>query len=202
MPADLAAEADLDRVANAVAAAPPDLLVNNAGLGSVGRFAELDAGAEDRQIRVNVLALARLTRAALPGMIRRGRGQIVNVSSLAGLAPGPYTATYAATKAFVNTFTESLYEELRGTGVQVQALLPGFTRTEFQDRAGIDASQLPGFAWMTPEAVVEASLASLRRGELICVPGFGNRVLGVLQRAAPRALTRSVLARVVQRTLE
>jgi short-subunit dehydrogenase len=135
-------------------------------------------------------------------MIRRGRGQIVNVSSLAGLAPGPYTATYAATKAFVNTFTESLYEELRGTGVQVQALLPGFTRTEFQDRAGIDASQLPGFAWMTPEAVVEASLASLRRGELICVPGFGNRVLGVLQRAAPRALTRSVLARVVQRTLE
>ena len=136
-----------------------ELLVNNAGFGTTGPFARLDPDQEEAEICLNVLALVRLTRAALPGMIARGRGAIINVSSLAAFVPGPYDATYGATKAFVNSFTEALHEELCGTGVYVQTLCPGFTYTEFQQRAGIDISKIPTCAWMTPEAVVEASLA-------------------------------------------
>ena len=104
-------------------------------------------------------------------MVERGHGGVINVSSLAGEAASPYTATYAATKAFVTSFSEALSEELRGSGVRVQVLLPGFTRTEFQERAGIDTQAIPGFAWMEPEAVVEASLAGLERGQVVCIPG-------------------------------
>jgi short-subunit dehydrogenase len=111
-----------------------ELLVNNAGFGTTGPFARLDPDQEEAEIRLNVLALVRLTRAVLPGMIARGRGAIINVSSLAAFAPGPYDAIYGATKAFVNSFTEALHEELCGTGVHVQTLCPGFTYTEFQQR--------------------------------------------------------------------
>ena len=168
------------------------LLVNNAGFGTSGPFARLDPDQEEAEICLNVLALMRLTRAVLPGMIARGHGAIINVSSVAAFLPGPYDATYGATKAFVNSFTEALHEELHGTGVQVQTLCPGFTHTEFQQRAGIDVSQIPTFAWMTPEAVVEASLAALRRGQVICVPGLLYRFLALLIGAAPRGLVRRV----------
>jgi short-subunit dehydrogenase len=195
MPADLTLESDLQRVADYLGEAAIDVLVNNAGMGTVGRFHELDAARELEEIRLNVLALVRLTHAALPGMVARGHGRIINVSSMAGFAPMPFEATYAATKAFVNCFTEALHEELRDTGVRVQALCPGFTRTEFQERAGIDPSRVPGFAWMEPEPVVEASLAGIERGELICVPGVGNRLLATLQRVTPSALTRRLVSR-------
>jgi short-subunit dehydrogenase len=199
--ADLTEEGELAALAAAVAADPPDLLVNNAGFGSVGRFAELDVGRELEQIRLNVEALVRLTRAALPGMLARGRGGIVNVSSLAGEVPGPFTATYAATKAFVTSWSGSLHEELRGTGVVVQALLPGFTRTEFQEVAGVDPARVPFFAWMRPERVVLASLAALARGDAVCVPGAGNRLLGGLGALAPRGVARRVLGTLQRRNL-
>jgi len=199
--ADLTEEGELATLAEQVAADPPELLVNNAGFGSVGRFAELDVGRELEQIRLNVVALVRLTRAALPGMLARGRGAVVNVSSLAGEAPGPFTATYAATKAFVTSFSGSLHEELRGTGVVVQALLPGFTRTEFQEVAGVDPGRVPFFAWMRPERVVRASLAALERGDAVCVPGAGNRLLGGLGGLAPRAVARRVLGTLQRRNL-
>jgi hypothetical protein len=199
--ADLTEEGELAALAEQVAADPPELLVNNAGFGSVGRFAELDVGRELEQIRLNVVALVRLTRAALPGMLARGRGAVVNVSSLAGEAPGPYTATYAASKAFVTSFSGSLHEELRGTGVVVQALLPGFTRTEFQEVAGVDPGRVPFFAWMRPERVVRASLAALDRGDAVCVPGAGNRLLGGLGGLAPRAVARRVLGTLQRRNL-
>src|SRR5262249_10893759 len=144
-----------------------DLLVNNAGFGTTGTFVELDPEREEEEIRLNVIALSRLTRAALPALIARGRGAVINVSSMAAFQPAPHNATYGATKAFVNSFTESLYEEVRGTGVRLQALCPGFTRTEFQNRAGIDASGIPGFAWMSAEAVVDASMAALARGDAV-----------------------------------
>ena len=178
-----------------------ELLVNNAGFGTTGPFARLDPDQEEAEIRLNVLALLRLTRAALPGMIARGRGAIINVSSLAAFAPGPYDATYNATKAFVNSFTEALYEELRGTGVHVQTLCPGFTYTEFQQRAGIDSSKIPTFAWMTPEAVVDASLRALRRRQVVCVPGLVNRLLALLMGAAPRRLVRRVAGLLAHRVL-
>jgi short-subunit dehydrogenase len=200
-PIDLTEAAELTALAAEVAADPPDLLINNAGFGTAGAFAELDPERELEQVQLNVLALVRLTRAALPGMLDRGWGAVVNVSSLAGESPAPFTATYAATKAFVTTFSQSLHEEVRRSGVVVQALLPGFTRTEFQEVAGVDAGMVPGFAWMSPEAVVRASLAALDAGDAICVPGVGNRVLGGLQALAPRALTRRVLGAIGRRNL-
>jgi short-subunit dehydrogenase len=178
-----------------------ELLVNNAGFGTTGPFATLDPDREETEICLNIMALVRLTRAALPGMITRGHGAIINVSSLAAFVPGPYDATYGATKAFVNSFTEALHEELRGTGVRVQALCPGFTHTEFQQRAGIDVSRIPAFAWMTPEAVVEASLAALQRGQVVCVPGLVNRLLAMLIGAAPRRLVRRVTGLLAHRVL-
>ena len=178
-----------------------ELLVNNAGFGTTGPLARLDPDQEEAEIRLNVLALVRLTRAALPGMIARGRGAIINVSSLAAFAPGPYDATYSATKAFVNSFTEALHEELSGTGVYVQTLCPGFTYTEFQQRAGIDISKIPTFVWMTPEAVVNASLHALRRRQVVCVPGLINRLLALLMGMAPRRLVRRVAGILAHRVL-
>ena len=142
-----------------------------------------------------------LSRAALPGMLARERGGIVNVSSLAGESAGPFNATYSATKAFVTCFSESLHEEVRGSGVTVQALLPGFTRTEFQDVAGLDPGIVPGFAWMSADRVVRASLAALERGDAICIPGVGNQVLGALTGLAPRGFARRVLGSLQRRNL-
>lgn len=188
--ADLTNAADLRAVEAVLAANPFALLVNNAGAASVGRFARLEPDAEEALVRLNVVALVRLTRAALPGMIERHQGTIINVSSIAAFVPARFSATYSATKAYVNSFTEALHEELRGTGVRVQLLCPGFTRTEFPERAGADASRIPSFAWMAPETVVDASLAALRRGTLICVPGGANRTLVTLLRLLPRRLMR------------
>jgi len=200
--ADLTDPAGLARVEARLRSDPPDLLVNNAGFGTVGRFAELDLETEEGEIRLNVLALMRLTRVLLPTLLERGRGQIINISSLAGESAGPFMATYAGTKAFVTSFTESLAEEIRGTGVQVQAVLPGFTRTEFQARAGVKDSVVPKFAWLTAEDVVDASLAGLEKGQVICVPGVGYRALAAAQKFAPRGLMRRLYGESLRRTLD
>ncbi len=176
-----------------------DLLVNNAGFGTQGRFAELDADREEEEIRLNVIALVRLTRAALPHMLERGRGEIVNVSSMASFYPGPYLATYGATKAFVTSFTEAIAGEIAGSGVRIQALCPGFTRTEFQERASIDASQIPAFAWMSAEAVVDASLAALASGDVVVVPGGLNKAMHAGTSLLPRSLVRRVMAAAAKR---
>lgn len=200
--ADLTQPADLARVEEAVRTDERlDLLVNNAGFGTAGTFATLDADGEEREIRLNVVALVRLTRAALPGMTARRRGAIVNVSSMAGFQAAPYNATYGATKAYVNSFTEALAEELRNSGVHVQALCPGFTRTEFQERAGIDTSNVPALAWMDPGAVAEASLDALGRGSVVVVPGAANRVASTVAGLLPRRLVARALGLSVKRTL-
>jgi short-subunit dehydrogenase len=201
--ADLTHPAELSMVEKRVAEdAGLTLLVNNAGFGTTGRFATLDPGREEEEIRLNIVALSRLTRAALPAMIARRHGGIINVSSIAAFLPGPYDATYGATKAFVNSFTEALHEELRGTGVRVQTLCPGFTRTEFQQRAGVDTTRVPSFVWMTAEFVVEASLAALQRGTVVCVPGLGYKLLTTLVCLAPRALVRRVAGFLATRVIE
>lgn len=202
LPADLVDPTGLRRVEEAVLGDEHlDLLVNNAGFGTIGNFAGLDPDGEEREIRLNVLALVRLTRAALPGMLRRRRGAIVNVSSMAGFQPAPFNATYGATKAYVNSFTEALAEEVRGSGVRVQTLCPGFTRTEFQDRAGIDASNVPALAWMEPHEVVAASLDGLRRAAVVVVPGFGNRAATALTGLLPRRLVTRALGLSAKRLL-
>jgi len=167
-----------------------DCLVNCAGLGHTAPFEAQPANTIRAMLDVNVRALVELTRAFLPGMRGRARGRIVNVASNAAFQPVPYLTVYAATKAFALSFTEGLAEELRGTGVRVQALCPGITATEFLDVAethrGLLVTRLP---MMTANAVVRASLEGLDRGKVRVVAGWPNRALGfVVQRLAPRGL--------------
>ena len=159
-------------------ARPIDLLVNNAGFGTNGSFAGLPIGREEQEVQVNVLAVMRLTSAALGPMIERGSGAVLNVASIAGLYPAPGSATYCATKAFVCSFGDSLYEELRGTGVAISTSLPGFTRTEFQERSNWDEqSRVPRSAWLAAATVAEQSLAGLAAGKARVVPSLGYKVL-------------------------
>jgi short-subunit dehydrogenase len=201
LPADLAWDGELDRVAARLAgAAGLTLLVNNAGFGTTGAFADSPPELQERMARLHVVAPVRLTRAALPGLIARGRGGVINVSSVASFIYAPGSANYCATKAYLTTFSEGLGAELAGTGVRVQALCPGFTRSEFHRRMGPGAGDRPAFMWMTAEAVVRASLAQLDRGgPVICVPGLGYKVLVALARLLPRRLIGPITGRAHRR---
>jgi short-subunit dehydrogenase len=200
--ADLGSAEGVRAVEARIAAEPAlELVVNNAGFGSTGHFAELDRDAEDDEVRLNVLALLRLTHAAVVAFKARGHGSVINVSSLAGFQPAPFNATYAATKAFVNSFTQAVSEELRGSGVRLQLLCPGFTRTEFQEVAGFATETIPDVAWMTAEAVVDVSLEALRRGDLVVIPGRGNKVMGAMFRAMPAMLARRIGAAMLRKPL-
>lgn len=177
------------------------LLVNNAGLGASGRYWELDPERERLQCDLNTTALAQLSHAALVAMVPRRRGALILVSSLAGFTPAPYTATYSATKAFVNSFAYSLREELRGTGVRLQLLCPGFTRTEFQEAAGVETDRLPAFAWLSAEQVVETSLADLRRRQFLSIPGRRYRAASVAMRLLPDGVAARIGARITRSTV-
>ncbi len=177
-----------------------DVLVNNAGFGTFGPFHTLDVDTETREVSLNVVALLRLTHAAAAGMVERGSGGILNVSSLAGFQPGPANATYGATKAFVTSFTEAVHEELAGTGVAVSVLCPGFTHTEFQERAKVPASGVPGVMWQNPPEVVRAGLDGLAKNRAIIIPGAVNKLLGNLSVVMPHAITRRAGAAVLKRT--
>jgi uncharacterized protein len=161
------------------------LLVNNAGFGGYKAFIELDPDQAEELIHLKVLAITRLTRATLPGMVQRGHGSIINVSSrlaysgAMGSSPLPKRATYVGANAYVNAFSQLLGSELEGTGVQVQALCPGVVRTEFHERVGADPSRFPPEIVMSPEDVVKASLAALNSGEAICIPALEDQ--GLLQ---------------------
>jgi short-subunit dehydrogenase len=172
---------------------PVDLLVNNAGFGTRGFFPELPADDEEMEVLLNALVPVVLARAALPGMLERGRGGIVNVSSMAALQPLPGWATYAATKAFLTSFSQSLHQEVRAHGISVLALMPGFTKTEFHDHASMSRSSIPGPFWMTADDVARSALVSLERGRAAHVPGWRNRSLALLSRAAPWSVSRRIV---------
>jgi short-subunit dehydrogenase len=200
IPADLSASGAVARVREQIEARGLDvaLLVNNAGLGHTAAFEKQDPEVVRRMIAVNVSAVVELTHAFLPAMKARGRGRIINVASNAAFQPVPYLTVYAATKAFVLSFSEGLDEELRGSGVRVQALCPGTTATEFFEVSGtrreLLVSRLP---MMSAEAVVAESLRGLESGRVRVVAGLQNRLLGfVVQRVAPRSLARRVAARL------
>ena len=167
---------------------PIDLLVNNAGFGLGKRFTRTTVDEQDQLLDILVRAVLRLTHAALPGMIDRGQGAVVNISSIAGEVP---YGTYGAAKAWVTSFSQGLAAELRGTGVRAMAVLPGFTKTEFQSRAGINRAGLPGFMWLDADAVVDGALRDLRRGRVVSVPTARYRVLTAAVRVTPRALLRA-----------
>jgi short-subunit dehydrogenase len=153
---------------------PIDLLVNNAGLGDIGSFATSDPGRTEMMLEVNVVALTRLARAFLPAMIERGHGGILNVSSSASFLPIPNFAVYAATKAYVTSFSEALRTELHGTGVHVSALCPGPVRTEFSEvarREGSRAQSEPEIAYVSVEAVVAEALKGIEKNRPIVIPG-------------------------------
>lgn len=173
---------------------PVDLLVNNAGFGTTGSFAALDAEREEEEVLVNVVALQQLTRAGLPGMLARGGGGVVNVASMATFVPLPSMATYGATKAFVTSFSEALHEETRGTGVTVSATLPGFTRTEFSDRLDDDSQEsFPDFMWLSAAAVAVATIDGALKGQALIVPGLGYRAAALAVWPLPRTLRRRAM---------
>lgn len=196
--ADLTNEVDVANVEGIVRDATLDLLVNNAGIGSEGPFVESDLDVQVGTLRLDVEAVLRLTRAVLPGLVARGDGAVINVSSGLAFFAAPEYATYSASKAFVNSFSEAIAEELRGTGVRVQALCPGLIRTEFQQAAGVDASRFPSMAWMEPDDVARESLAALEKGSGVYVPGLGNRLALGLTGLAPRSVATRLLGRMAR----
>jgi short-subunit dehydrogenase len=174
-------------------AAPVDLLINNAGAGQRHPFLEADPAALLGQHDLHVTAVLQLTRAALPGMVQRGHGAVVNVSSMLGFVTGS-SSTYTAEKAWVTVFTEGLATTLAGTGVRALALCPGFVRTEFHDRAGLDMGGRKGPMWLDAERVVEECLADLARGKVVSVPSPQYKVLAVLIDLLPRPVLRRLVA--------
>ncbi len=177
-----------------------DLLVNNAGLGTKGTFHAASREREEHLLRLNVRAVMRLTHAALPPMVERGSGAVVNVSSVAGFTPGTRGATYSASKAWVTNFSESLYLQYAEAGVQVMALCPGFTRTEFHSRAEMDVSGISERLWMSADDVVREGLADLDRGRAVSVPGRQYKAIVAATRYVPQGLQRR-LVRTLQTRL-
>src|SRR5574341_131333 len=204
--ADLSKSGDLRAVEKRIAEDSLEMLVNNAGFGGYMPFVQLEPDKAEELINLQVLAVTRLTRAALPGMIQRGHGAIINVASRLGFSRSvssaqlPKRATYAAAKAYIITFTQILQGELEGTGVQLQALCPGVVRTEFHQRMGIDPGRFPPEIIMRAEEVVEASLAGLKSGEVICVPALDDpTVLTQIWESERKLLERSGGGRVARR---
>lgn len=174
---------------------PVDLLVNNAGFGMYKVFGSAAVEDEERQLDLNVRAVLRLSRSAVRAMTGRGSGRIVNVSSVSAFVPRGSNATYAASKAWVTMFSEALSVQLKGSGVTVTAICPGFTRTEFHERASADMSHVPERMWLSAEDVVREGLADAFDGKPVSVPTRQYRRLVLLTRLVPRAVLRRVMAR-------
>jgi len=192
LPADLTTEEGLAKVEQAIRECPNlELLVNNAGFGTRGRFWEADLTGQENMHKLHILATVRLCHAALN---RMSKGGIINVSSVAAFSTSPGSASYCATKAWMNSFTEGLAMDLRSAGspIRVQALCPGFTITEFHDTLGVDRASIPAFLWMKADDVVAASLRGLDRGRLVVVPGWQYKAAVTFLRYVPVSLRRRI----------
>ncbi|HLG99748.1 MAG TPA: SDR family oxidoreductase [Bryobacteraceae bacterium] len=200
--ADLTRDTDLARVEHRIASASNlDLLVNNAGIGSRGKFFEADLARQDEMHRLHVLATLRLTHAALSGMVPRATGAIINVSSVAGFWQAPGNVSYCATKCWMNSFTEGLALELAGmrSPVKVQALCPGYTRSEFHTAARLRPERISANMWMSAEEVVAASLHGLDRGQTFVIPGWRYKAATFLLKHMPRFILRGAAVRQQRR---
>lgn len=170
-----------------------DVLINNAGIGSFGYFKELDIAKEVQQINVNIKALTELTRLFLPVMINNESGSILNVASTAAFCAGPKMATYYATKAFVLSFTEAIYEEIKGSNIKVSCLCPGAVKTEFLDKAGIKKKEFAKKNMMSAKQVAKVAYRDFKKGKLIIVPGINNKIVIAFNKLIPRSLSRKVI---------
>jgi len=187
MPLDLADSAQRAELADRLTASPAAGLCNSAGFGTSGQFHTLPIERETEEVTLNALALMELTHAALPGMVDRHAGAVLNIASIAGFQPIPGMAVYSATKAFVQTFSEAVHEELHGTGVSCTALCPGPVPTEWADIA--DAQQWSiGLAQVSPADVARAAIAGMLEGRRSVVPGFVPKVVSMGGRFAPRSV--------------
>ncbi len=192
--ADLGTREGTDAVVAAIAANPRlELLVNNAGFGTTGRFWEADPAGQEQMHQVHIMAAMRLTRAALAAMVPRNRGGVINVSSVAAFGTSAGNVSYCATKAWMNNFTLGLDVELRSLGseVTVQALCPGFTITEFHDTMGVSRNPIPNFLWLKADRVVEASLRSLHSGKPVVVPDWKYKFIVGCMKLLPGSITRA-----------
>jgi uncharacterized protein len=193
IPADLSTEDGCATVVHRLAAGPPiELLVNNAGISLNTPFVRSTAEDEARLLRLNVLAVLRLTHAALGPMIERGSGAVINVSSVAGFGVPMPGSTYSASKAWVTNFSESVALSVAPLGIRVLALCPGYTRTGYHERAGIDMSRTPRFMWLRADEVVDEGLRDLRKGKLVSVPSWKYKLAVAAMRHGPRRLLRGV----------
>jgi short-subunit dehydrogenase len=185
--ADLSTPSGVSTLLERVGDRPIEVLVNNAGFGSYGPFAEADVERESEEVGVDVSAVVVLARAVLPGMIARGSGGILNVASTIAFQPAPYQAVYAASKAFVLSFSQALWAEARGTGVAVTALCPGPTRTGFVDALRADVAHTVIYRTLAePGPVIEAGLAALEKGRAVAIPGVRNKIIAASGRFMPR----------------
>jgi uncharacterized protein len=173
-----------------------EVLVNNAGFGSAGRFDRLDLERELEMVRLNAEAVVDLCGRYVPAMVQRGRGAVLNVASTAAFQPLPRQATYSASKAFVLTFTDALHEDLAGTGVAATTLCPGPVKTEFLSTAGLDWEGLPDFIWSESAVVAEAGVQGLEKGRRVVVPGVVNRAGALGGQHVPRGLLLKVAGKV------
>jgi len=195
LPADLTTDAGVQSVEHAIrGCARLDLLVNNAGFGTLGRFWTASLQSQEQMHKLHVMATMRLTHAALGPMVERGRGAVINVSSVAAFGQTEGNVGYCATKAWMNAFTQGLDIELRGIGsrVKVQALCPGFTLSEFHDTLGVDRNNIPRFLWTRADDVVEASLRGLERGDTIVIPGTVYRIGAAFMRHLSHGVKRRI----------
>jgi short-subunit dehydrogenase len=203
MAADLTVEGELEAVAERLRTEPMlGLLVNNAGFGVTGRVWEASLAGQEQMHVLHVMATLRLSHAALGNMVSKNAGAVINVASVAAFVIGARSVSYGATKAWMVAFTEGLRSELRtaGSKVKVQALCPGFTYSEFHDVLGVDRRELAGGKmWMTAKAVVEASLAGLRKDELIVVPGWRYQAIVAIVPRLPMRLKEAVLSAMKRR---
>lgn len=175
-----------------------DGLINNAGVGMHGALEGNDPEALERMVTLNVTVLTKLTRLFLPGMLERRSGVILNVASTAAFQPMPYFATYAATKAFVLSFSEGIAEEVRDRGVKVVALCPGPTTTEFSESASLNSKALSRVPWMTAEAVVEEGMKAIRQGQVVKISGIMNAVGARCAPFVPRALLNRITSSLLR----
>lgn len=175
-----------------------DVLVNNAGFGAIGPFHEIDPGVLADMLNVNLVSLATLTRLFLPAMVKRNRGGILNVGSLAGFQPGPNAATYYATKSFVLSFSEALHDELKDLSVTVSCLCPGPVATEFGQQSGMDEANLFKTVVMDVKQVAREGYEGFRRGRVVVIPGKLAKTVPVMERFIPRSLARKIAAKLNQ----